>query len=142
MSRTHVRSSFRDILAKDNVEESIRARKYENIAIADIRHVLGVYPRVSSSFRDIRSSHIRCIVTHPADARAASRQMSAVNRDLMIRFSNPIFHILERHRVEGVIIFHTDMKEALSHFFNLTNSSEFFRFFFFNLLSLFNLRGS
>lgn len=79
------------------MEESIRARKYENIAIADIRHVLGVYPRVSSSFRDIRSSHIRCIVTHPADARAASRQMSAVNRDLMIRFLNPIFHILERH---------------------------------------------
>lgn len=84
-------------IAKGNVEESIRARKYENIAIADIRHVLGVYPRVSSSFRDIRSSHIRCIVTHPADARAASRQMSAVNRDLMIRFLNPIFHILERH---------------------------------------------
>lgn len=78
-------------IAKDNVEESVRVRKYGNIAIADIRHVLRVYPRVSSSFRDIRSSHIRCIVTHPADARAASRQMSAVNRDLMIRFLNPIF---------------------------------------------------
>lgn len=100
------------------MEESIRARKYGNIAIADIRHVLRVYPRVSSSFRDIRSSHIRCIVSHPADACAASRQMSAVNRDLMIRFLNPIF-VLERHRGRNHFL-HMDVYEALSYFFNLS----------------------
>lgn len=133
-------------IAKDNVEESIRARKYGNIAIADIRHVLRVYPRVSSSFRDIRSSHIRCIVSHPADACAASRQMSAVNRDLMIRFLNPIF-VLERHRMEGEIIFYIWMCTkrsptfSICHLLFVTNSSVF-SFLPFSFLSLLNLKQS